>query len=384
MKKKKNKFGLIPIFLVAMLIANMLSLNEVSAATKSVTPMNPWRYVNKTANYQVNSTLDEYKDIWSKAANKWCDKGFKWVKANKSKTSVSTYSDASEAGLKIAGKCTTTYRIKDGYIIKNKVLLNRAALDKYDYTKSQRICVAEHELGHALGLAHNNQGSESVMNPANRIYGIKDCDVRGMEKRYSTKINNDVVGDAEETITQTEYFYIDAPEVKNVKVKYSNDKIIITGKAEGVKKVIAHYDKVKKTAKVKAGKFKVEFKYTNEKNIQLYGVNSKNEKITKNKTIKSDRYVTLKPECIRFTRTEKGITCDVRTEAGSLLIIKNNGKVLKKQVVDSSVVQIFISEKKLKGRKGNLVFTQKNTNKKTSKRVSYPMIKVGETTQTQY
>ena len=56
MKKKKNKFGLIPIFLVAMLIANMLSLNEGSAATKSVTPMNPWRYVNKTANYQVNST----------------------------------------------------------------------------------------------------------------------------------------------------------------------------------------------------------------------------------------------------------------------------------------------------------------------------------------
>ena len=74
----------------------------------------------------------------------------------------------------------------------------------------------------------------------------------------------------------------------------------------------------------------------------------------------------------------------MRTEAGSLLIIKNNGKVLKKQVVDSSVVQIFISEKKLKGRKGNLVFTQKNTNKKTSKRVSYPMIKVGETTQIQY
>lgn len=383
--KKSTKKGLrmVTLLIAILLVVNMTGVVQAEAATKSVTPMKEWRYVRKTANYQVNSTLKEYQDIWTTAAGKWCDKGFQWVKKDKAKTSVSTYSDSSLAGLKVAGKCETTYRVKDGYIIKNRVLLNRAALDKYEYTKEQRICVAEHELGHALGLAHNNGGSVSVMNPANRVYDIKSCDVKGMEKRYATKISNDVVNE-EDSVTVTEYFYVDAPSLKNVKVKYSNHKITITGKAQGVNQVIAKYGSVEKTATVNSGEFKVQFSYNKAKSIRLYGVNSKREKITTTKIIKSDRYITADPVCTKLVRSKKGLTCYVQTEAGSLLTIKNNGKIIKKMVVDSSSETVFISEKKLKGKKGKLIFTQKNTNKKVSQKVSYPIINIGECMQTEY
>ena len=211
------------ILVVSMVTVMMSSSLIAYGKTKEVTPMNGWRYAKKTANYQVNSTSKKYKNIWSKATGKWIDKGFKWTKKDSSKTTVSSYEDDSASGLKIAGYCNTSYRISDGHIKKNKIMLNRAVFKKYDFTDEEIINVAEHELGHALGLAHNNAGSVSVMNPANRYYTIQQCDVKGMNKRYSTAINKDVVG--EDEVTVTEYFYAKIPKITKVKVKYSGKKI---------------------------------------------------------------------------------------------------------------------------------------------------------------
>ena len=370
------------ILVVSMVTVMMSSSLTAYGKTKEVTPMNGWRYAKKTANYQVNSTSKKYKNIWSKATGKWIDKGFKWTKKDSSKTTVSSYEDDSASGLKIAGYCNTSYRISDGHIKKNKIMLNRAVFKKYDYTDEQIINVAEHELGHALGLAHNNAGSVSVMNPANRYYTIQQCDVKGMNKRYSTAINKDVVGKDE--VTVTEYFYAKIPKLTKVKVKYSGKKIYVTGNAKGLKYVTGVYGKVKETSKVDSDKFKIVFAYTDRKDITLSGLNSKKEKISKKKTVKAEKYITDAPVCEKAKKTAKGVRYSVKTVANSTLIFKYNGKIVKKCYIDSSYDTITIKDKVLKGKKGYMKVTQKQKNKRVSKSVKFKILKNDEASQMSY
>lgn len=367
---------------VSMITIMMCSVTAYGS-TKAITPMKGWRYAKKTANYQVNSTSKKYKNIWSKSTKKWIDSGFKWTKKSSSKTTVSSYEDDSKSGLKIAGYCNTQYRASDGHIIKNKIMLNRAAFKKYDYTEAQIINVAEHELGHALGLAHNNQGSVSVMNPANRYYSIQKCDIKGMTKRYSTAINNDAVG-GDETITVTEYFLANVPVIKSVHVKYDSKKIFITGKAKGCKYVTGKYNGKKKTVKVELNKFKLVFDYTKAKDIQISGLNSKKEKISKNKTVKVEKYVTEKPICDTAKRIRKGIKYGIKTAANSTLSFKYKGKLVKKCVIDSSYTNITIKNSTLKGKSGYFTVTQKKNGKKTSKKIKFPILKKGEAIKISY
>ena len=92
-------------------------------------------------------------------------------------------------------------------------------------------------------------------------------------------------------------------------------------------------------------------KYKNEKDIKLYGLNSKNKKVTKLKKVTSSRFVTGKLICNKITHTRKGITYELNTEAGSVVTAKYKGKTIKEEVVDSSYTRFFIPEKKIKGKK---------------------------------
>ncbi len=346
------------------------------ASTKSTTPMNPWKYAKKTANYEVNSTSDKYKSIWAGATSSWIDKGFKWTKANSSKTKLSSYSDDSKNGLKTSGKCSTNYRYSDGHINSNKVWLNRAALDKYNYTKAERVHVAEHELGHALGLAHNNVGSVSVMNPNNRKYGIKTCDVKGMNKRYSTSISRSMVN-GDENITVVSYFKIVPRKIEKVKVKYKSKKICITGKAEHCNYVIIKYGNTKKTVTVKSESFKTALTYYKNKKINIYGTNAKKEKISDIKTINANRYVTDKISYTKIIRTKKGITYTLQTAPKSTIKVLKKNKVIKKCYAKKKTKKLFIKNSLIKMKKGKLVFIQKQKNKRVSKS-KLPVIKIGE------
>lgn len=177
---------------------------------------------------------------------------------------------------------------------------------------------------------------------------------------------------------------IDVPEIKNVKVKYSDKKIVITGKVKNAKKMVAEYNKEKNIVKIKSGKFKITLDYKNEKTIKLYGINAKGETITKVKKIASDRYVTGKVECVEMKHTKKGVTCKLNVEAGSILTIENGNKVIKTMPVDSSAESVFIPEKDLIDAHGKLTFKQKNTNKRTSKKVSYSIVEIGESMKVSY
>lgn len=96
---------------------------------------------------------------------------------------------------------------------------------------------------------------------------------------------------------------------------------------------------------VKSNKFTITLKYKNEKDIKLYGLNSKNKKVTKLKKVTSNRFVTGKLICNKITHTKKGITYELNTEAGSVVTAKYKGKTIKEEVVDSSCTR-FLSQRR--------------------------------------
>lgn len=64
-----------------------------------------------------------------------------------------------------------------------KSYIYRNVAKKFKYSKAERTNVAEHELGHALGLQHN-VGKGSVMYYATRDRSVSKPDIRGLQQSY--------------------------------------------------------------------------------------------------------------------------------------------------------------------------------------------------------
>lgn len=69
-------------------------------------------------------------------------------------------------------------------IISVQLHLVNELLKKNGYTTSQRVNVAEHELGHAMGLAHN-PSKQSVMYKTTRYVSVQPVDVKNVRELYS-------------------------------------------------------------------------------------------------------------------------------------------------------------------------------------------------------
>lgn len=358
-----------------------------ATSTASTTPMKPWRYAKKTAHYEVIAKSEKYKSVWSTADSEWSKKGFNWVEADSSKTTVSTYSDDSKKGLELAGKCDTEYRSADGHIVSNKVRLNRAVFNKYDYSKREIINVAEHELGHALGLAHNKKNSVSVMNPSNRSYGIQACDVRGMEKRYSTEVSGDS-SDPDATVTVTTYVRAVKPALTHVKWRYLTKarSLRITGSSVHVDRVAVRYgSKTAKTVKVgDKGKFSALIKFSGSRAFSVYGLNKAGKRVTPVKIIKKAQYATERA-CIRKAmRSKTGITYRVESLPSARLRVSYKGKLLLLIPSKGKTTRFFISQRLIQGKKGTLSLRQQLPGKKASGVTRLPIIKIGRAVSVEY
>lgn len=167
--------------------------------------------------------------------------------------------------------------------------------------------------------------------------------------------------------------------ITKTKVQYNNGKITICGKAVRCNKVSAKYNGKLKKVKVKSNKFKVTLKYKKAKDITLYGLNKKGEKISTKKVVKKSSYISEKPEYIKITRDDKGITYEFQTEPNSVILVSYKKEKLQKVLIDSSYEMITIKEDDLKGKKGNITFTQTTSNKRVSEKVKLPIINKGET-----
>lgn len=83
-----------------------------------------------------------------------------------------------------AGLTNTEYNSLTGYLIHATVELNSYYLlnPAYNYSNDRIINTVEHELGHAIGLDHQN--GISVMYPQGSFYTIQPTDVENVKKIY--------------------------------------------------------------------------------------------------------------------------------------------------------------------------------------------------------
>lgn len=135
-------------------------------------------YINIKNNPQLRSATIDAMNAWNRTG------AFTFHEINDKSNAQIIVSVIDDSSTSAAGVTSTTYNPVTGHLLKAKVHLNRYYLQNhwYGYSDSRIINTAEHELGHAIGLDHNN--GVSVMYPKGSIYTIQPRDITAVKKLY--------------------------------------------------------------------------------------------------------------------------------------------------------------------------------------------------------
>ncbi|GHP13438.1 peptidase M10 [Lentilactobacillus fungorum] len=173
------------ILLIAIILILGVGTFTVSATPAPITPHGTARFQSATATINTSSNSVRYQKIWNQAIKAWNRTGvFEFVPTSDDSAQVIT-STNSALGVNYTGMTYITTG-SDGYISHTQSELNPQALAAYHYSTSEIVNVAEHELGHSIGLLHNPNRA-SVMFAANRYYSIQSVDTQSVQQLYATQ-----------------------------------------------------------------------------------------------------------------------------------------------------------------------------------------------------
>lgn len=162
------------------------NLKELS--TDDFTHYSGARWSSNSANVYIETTDETLVSAYEEAINAWNATGaftFNLVEDESSADIVATeYSDASS---KAAGLAETETNALTNQITHVDVKLNTFYLleNDYGYTHNRIVYTAEHELGHAIGLDHDDD-EESVMQSSGSYYGIQSVDIEKVNEIYNS------------------------------------------------------------------------------------------------------------------------------------------------------------------------------------------------------
>ncbi|RHW53214.1 matrixin family metalloprotease [Lactobacillus bombicola] len=158
-----------------------------NSKTKVVTG-NHWRwqkprakvYIDLNDNPDMISATNDAISAWNRT------KVFTFSKTKNKKKADITISQVYHPYTNYAGFTTFQYYLKTGFLYEAAVNLNIYYLQNfsnYYYNYERIVNTVEHELGHAIGLKHNNI-KKSVMYPAQSLYPIEPIDIANAKKLY--------------------------------------------------------------------------------------------------------------------------------------------------------------------------------------------------------
>lgn len=146
-----------------------------------------YRWPTTTITYKIDSNSAYYQNVWSQAITAWNNtQQVHLVPASDAKPDI-TLQVGKTLDLNSAGMAFIQYydRTLNGLNIlgQTRAIVYSNNFTLYRYTLPERIHVAEHELGHALGLAHSSD-TKSVMYPAVCDNNISPGDIAGLAQAY--------------------------------------------------------------------------------------------------------------------------------------------------------------------------------------------------------
>lgn len=182
MKREKIRLGVI--VLTTSLVLNVGVVADASTAT----PFGTSRWREPRVTYVVDGSR-YYQSIFATAIRAWNATGaFRFVQGSNAHHQVTlTTSNSTSGEFHMLAGITFTYGPRNGYFTQAKVLLLARNLATYHYRTSDQIHVAEHELGHVMGLQHST-ARNSVMLANNRYNGISQNDIYAVRRRYRTPV----------------------------------------------------------------------------------------------------------------------------------------------------------------------------------------------------
>jgi len=165
-------------------IAN--SLKDLS--TDDFTYYSGARWSSNSANVYIETTNETLIEAYEEAINAWNATGaftFNLVSDESSADIIAT--DYSDVSSKAAGLAETETNALTNRITHVDVKLNTYYLTEndYGYTHNRIVYTAEHELGHAIGLDHDDD-EQSVMQSSGSYYGIQDVDIQKVQELYAS------------------------------------------------------------------------------------------------------------------------------------------------------------------------------------------------------
>lgn len=158
-----------------------------SAQVARTTPFGAQRFTHATATYVITTNSPYYRRVWRQAVTAWNKTGaFKFRLTSARTAAIKLSVDSSRSANRYDDDVgVTDYRAENNILKSVTCSLNSGLMAAYGYSYNDRLHVAEHELGHAMGLDHN-PSKNSVMYYRNRNIGIRAVDVNGVKARYRT------------------------------------------------------------------------------------------------------------------------------------------------------------------------------------------------------